>query len=452
MPRSELYLIASAALVAACNTTVTQPDVVKTTSVSGKAALQSQLAGAYGDFAEAYFGSGYSASFIGAQAQEGQVIASALFTDEMHETDYFTNHLQVDLRTADRDNLTVDDAYRLIQRARLSADQTYLNFTTYDPTNTGRLTVLNLSGFSYVLLAETYCSNVPISTADASGNITYGAPVGTDSLLHAAEAKFRQVLSLAAGDSAATGDATDIDYEVSRANVGLARALLDEGKYAAAAAAAANVPDGYSDMIERSSNSPGEENGVYYYTNIEVRYAVTSSEGGNGLPYPLGADPRIPVDTATATLTLGLDGVSNDSIQQAYPLYGSSGPLATAVEARLIEAEAAMQAGNGGLYIAKINDARSNWKLPALADPGGSAEVDTLFMERAYDLWLTGHRVGDLRRLMRQYGRTRTAVWPSGTYFKNNLQYGPQVAFPIPREEDNNPLYSDAGCKGGTVP
>jgi hypothetical protein len=203
--------------------------------------------------------------------------------------------------------------------------------------------------------------------------------------------------------------------------------LLGEGQYAAAAAAAANVPDGYADTIERSSNSPAEQNGVYYYTNIEVRYAVTSNEGGHGLPFTVGGDPRTPVDTLTADLTLGLDGVSFDSIQLAFPAYGSPGSLATAVEARLIEAEAAMHAGNGGLYIQKINAARAHWgSLSPLSDPGGSAEIDTLFTERAYDLWLTGHRIGDLRRLMRQYGRASTAVWPSGTYFKNNLQYGQQ--------------------------
>jgi hypothetical protein len=439
------------ALAGGCNTNVTQPDVVKATSVTGKAALQSQLAGAFGDFAEAYFGSGLSSSFIDGQAQEGQVIASALFTDEMHETDYFTNHLQVDLRTADRDNITVDDAYRLIQRARLSAEQTALNFTTYDPTNTGRLTVLNLDGFAFVLLAETFCANVPISSVDASGNITYGGPVGTDSLLHAAEAKFRQVISLSTSDLSATADTAGIATEVNRANVGLARALLDEGQYAAAGVAAGNVPDGFADTVERSSNSPAEQNGVYYYTNIEVRYAVTSNEGGVGLPFTISGDPRIVMGNPVST-TLGLDGVSTDSIQQLYPAYGSPGPLATAIEARLIEAEAAMQAGNSGLYLSKINGVRALYGLSALSDPGGTARVDTLFTERAYDLWLTGHRVGDLRRLMRQYGRAENTVWPSGTYFKNNLQYGNQVAFPIPREEDNNPKYTDAACKSGTVP
>ena len=446
-----LVLGAVVALSAGCNTTVTQPDVVKATTVTGKAALPSQLAGAYGDFAEAYLGSGLSNSFIYSQAQEGQVISTAMFTDEMHETDYFTNHLQVDLREADRDNITVDDTYRMVQRARLSSEQTSLNYTTYDPTNTGRLTVLNLAGFAYILLAETYCANVPVSSVDASGNITYGGPVVTDSLLHAAEAKFHQVLTLSTADLAATADTAGITTEVNRANVGLARALLDEGQYAAAAVAAGNVPDGFADTIERSSNSPAEQNGVFYYTNIEVRYAVTSNEGGNGLPFTISGDPRIVMGNPVST-TLGLDGVSTDSIQQLYPAYGSSGTLATAIEARMIEAEAAMQAGNGGLYLSKINGVRTLYGLSPISDPGGSARVDTLFTERAYDFWLTGHRVGDLRRLMRQYGRAENTVWPSGTYFKNNLQYGNQVAFPIPREEDNNPKYTDAGCKQGTVP
>jgi starch-binding outer membrane protein, SusD/RagB family len=291
-------------------------------------------------------------------------------------------------------------------------------------------------------------------------------------LLHAAEAKFNQVISLAPGDMNATGDATDIDYEVNRAYVGLARALLDEGKFAEAATAAHNVPDNYADSIERSANSPAEQNGVYYYTYQEVRYGISSREGGPhggdmlgaGLPFgesgtnPAGPDPRIPLGGVNFLTTVGLDDITLDTLQQKYPQYGSAGQLATGVEARLIEAEAALQTNNVGTYLAMLNAARTVFGLGALADPGSlDARVDTLFTERGYDLWLTGHRIGDLRRLVRPvnqggYGRAVSATWPSGAYFKAGIAYGNQLTLLIPRGEDNNPKYSDAGCHAGTVP
>ena len=68
-----------------------------------------------------------------------------------------------------------------------------------------------------------------------------------------------------------------------------------------------------------------------------------------------------------------------------------------------------------------------------------------LFRERAYDLYLTSHRLGDLRRLIRQYGRNAETVFPTGVY--NPLgaaagnSYGPDVNLPIPFEETNNPQY-----------
>jgi hypothetical protein len=80
--------------------------------------------------------------------------------------------------------------------------------------------------------------------------------------------------------------------------------------------------------------------------------------------------------------------------------------------------------------------------LPAAA--GTAAQVDQLFKERAYWLWLTGHRLGDMRRLVGQYGRDAETVYPSGQYHKGGDSYGTDIRFPIPLDEQNNPNY--AGC------
>ena len=58
-----------------------------------------------------------------------------------------------------------------------------------------------------------------------------------------------------------------------------------------------------------------------------------------------------------------------------------------------------------------------------------------------------GQRLSDLRRLVRQYGRTQDKVFPSGNFARNQTpsgQYGTQVAFPVQNTELTNPFFK--GC------
>jgi hypothetical protein len=129
--------------------------------------------------------------------------------------------------------------------------------------------------------------------------------------------------------------------------------------------------------------------------------------------------------------------------------------LADGVEARLIEAE--NQQRTGGDYLVTLNTLRAalptlitNAALPAAFSPpaiaalppmsrpaAASAEVDQVFRERAYWMFLTGHRLGDLRRLVRQYGRNAEAVFPTGAFHKGGA-YGVDVNYPVPFIETNN--------------
>jgi hypothetical protein len=152
-------------------------------------------------------------------------------------------------------------------------------------------------------------------------------------------------------------------------------------------------------------------------------------------------------------------------------------PLASGVEARLIEAEAALQAGDAATMMARLNSLRSQVvtllavlypdqkqtfpapgsggtvSLPALADPGAglsaadafTARRNLLFQERALWLFNTGHRLGDLRRLVRNYGLPSTSVFPTGPHFRG-ANYGNDVNYPLPFTENNNPDYNPAAC------
>ena len=85
-----------------------------------------------------------------------------------------------------------------------------------------------------------------------------------------------------------------------------------------------------------------------------------------------------------------------------------------------------------------------------LVDPvDPAARVDMMFRERAFWLYLTDHRMGDLRRLVTQYGRSASAVFPGGggaQYVVDGVPkggvFGNDVNLPIPSDELNNPKFT----------
>jgi hypothetical protein len=66
-----------------------------------------------------------------------------------------------------------------------------------------------------------------------------------------------------------------------------------------------------------------------------------------------------------------------------------------------------------------------------------------LYRERAFWLYLTASRMPDLRRLVRQYGRSQDTVFPTGPY-RDGLQFGTEVNFTAPVLEGPNTSYT--GC------
>ena len=92
-----------------------------------------------------------------------------------------------------------------------------------------------------------------------------------------------------------------------------------------------------------------------------------------------------------------------------------------------------------------LSGLRATVGLVPLEDPGTAAgRVTQLFRERAFWLWLTGHRLGDLRRLVRQYSRPADVVYPVGPYPGGPLRYGDQLDLPI--YEVNNSRYDPGAC------
>ena len=459
-----LTLVGVAVLVplASCNDPlrVGIPDIVQPGQLTGAAALPTVRAGVLGDFSIAYTGDHPD----GSGGSEGVIMYGGLLADEWMNSETFPTRIEVDARTIQVTNSDVDLWYRRMHQARNSAEKAAAQFAQFAPADPGHAEVLTLAGLTYVFLAETWCSGVTISHLNASGGITYGSPITTQQTLDTAIARF----------DAAIAATTDPDM-IAFATVGKARAELDGGNFAAAAALAANVPTTFVYLEEHSETTDRENNGVFNGNFPDQRYVVADQEGGNGFPFRSVWDRRTPFITPTDpisgdTLT-GFDGSTTLWTQQRVGNRKASITVATGVEARLIQAEAALRAGDtlaGGQFLAQLNEPRDSAKERGYFDPSPFTRADTttqpigvlpsltvadiaaaggavnlLFNERARWLWLTAHRLGDMRRLIRQYGRPANTVFPTGLYFKVNFAaYGNDVNFPIPITEKQNPNFT----------
>jgi hypothetical protein len=429
--------VGAAALgMAACSIdeilSVDDPDVASPGSLTGPAALPVLHAGAFSEFQVTYGGND------GAFSTEGWITLSGLLADEFESTETFTDRLDIDKRSMQLTNATMKDNYRDLHRARRAAEVSADAYEEFDPGVPQQSEVLSLAGYTYVMFGEYFCSGVPYSRQLPSGQAEFGEPTTTEETLDLAIARFQDALAIA--------EAAEAEDQANLARVGIGRALLNKGEYAAAAAAVADVPTAFEFLIEYSLNTSRQNNGLYDYVYNEQRWRVPNSEAGEGLPYRSDADPRVPwVDPGEA----GFDNESPIFYQAKYPEPDVDIVLASGIEARLIEAEAALAAGNYATAstgtLAILNALRADAEMtPLLAAASADAQEDQLFKERAYWLWLTGHRLGDLRRLVGQYGRGAESVYPSGAYHKGGDSYGTDIRFPIPQDEQNNPNY--AGC------
>jgi hypothetical protein len=316
-----------------------------------------------------------------------------------------------------------------LAQARALADLTSARYNTFDQGAEGHSEALSLSAYAYLLFAEQFCSGVPFSTLTDDG-VDFGQPQSRAEILAIALAKFDSALTFA------------LDHEnddlANLARVGRGRVLQNQGNFVQAAAAVSTVPTSFEYAIEGSSNSARQNNGIWNYTINFFGFSVPEREGVNGLNWRSANDPRVPwINTGE----VGFDGETPYFMQQEYPDKVSATVLASGIEARLIEAESALQVGNSATAFQILNTLRQSLGMSTLAAPGtAGARIDALFRERAFWLYLTAHRLGDMRRLIRQYGRSESTVFPVGDYHKGG-EYGSDVNFPVSSDERNNPNF-----------
>jgi len=443
-PARTVVALLSIAAVSACNVDrlldAKDKDTSPIGSINSAAGLPNARAGAISQFQVAWAGSAASSG----NANEGQINMTALLTDEYIDLETFPTRIAVDQRMTTPGNSSLRGLFLDLSQARVSTERAAGLYRQFDSTNVFRAEMLNLAGYSYLVFAEDYCSGVPFDSIATNGTVTYGQPLPTDSMYARAMADFAAALPIAAADSAANGDAKGIE-QLSLARMGQARVLLDEGQFAAAGTIAATVPLSFVYAMEGSSNSPREYNGVWYFTT-QLAFSVADLEGGNGLDFVSGADPRVPsLDIGGP----GFSGVGQDFInEEIYTGPTSNTPLASGLEAGLIVAEAQLRGGQTTAWSTTLNALRQTAFTSAippippdsttLASP--TLQVDVMFRERAFWLYLTAHRLSDMRRLIRQYGRNSESVFPTGL----DAVTGSSIEFPVSSDESNNPNFH--GC------
>ncbi len=410
---------------------VSDPDVIAPGDLETPAGLEARRLGALGDFYRTHAGA------------RPVVMAGGGMADEWESTRLIPAVSAVDLRALGEGNGISEDLFLQLQRARAALEETAQLLADADPTDPGIGQMLAFAGYTYVFLGETFCSGIPFSTFAVGEPPAFGAPETTAQVFERGVAGFERALPSA------------IDEQHGNlARVGLGRALLNLADSEGARGTVALVPTDfvrYTEYTERQLEVT--RNGIFDQHVASGAWSLADNQGANGLFFLSATDPRVPWIEAPNPSSPGVTYFQ----LLTYPSADVPVPLATGIEARLIEAEAALAAGDAGEMVAilqALRDYGSNslgldfsqidlaFSLP-IADQGSvDGNVDLLFQERGFWLFTTGHRLGDLRRLIRQYGRDPQSVFPTGV--SSVGPFGPDVNLPVSQVEANNPEFT--GC------
>lgn len=394
---------------------------------------------------------------------ESTWLFGGLLADEWGTASTFVQNDQVDKRQTGADNSTVTNAFRTLHRVRTAVNQALPLMRKWRSTETTKMAELYLArAFAEMQLALDFCNGIPMSDASApDGTILYGDPLSNDSVFKLAIVSADSGIALAtATDTQTVNILNALRVIKARSQQALARPLTLGADLAVAAATVAAVPTTFS--YNHTFSSTAGSNGIWGQPRSNRRYLVGDSLEGNSrnilvannIPFFSSKDPRLPanytVTNSGKDTTRSQDGLT---FSRTTDIYGELTSIAVAngLDARMIEAES--QLANGGAWLTTLNTLRGTARtlgtvnvpvMTNLADPGTStAQQDLLFREKAFWTFTRGQRLGDMRRLIRQYARAANTVFPEGTHYRGGT-YGTDVNLPVPQQELNNPKSN--GC------
>ena len=271
------------------------------------------------------------------------------------------------------------------------------------------------AGFSLVLLGEGMCTAAVNLSSELSSTQLFG------------EAKVRFDSAVTAATAA--NDAATLNLAL----LGRARTLLNLTQTAAAGTDAARIPATFVANTGTDNVSLRRQNFAFLSINQNQFNTVDVSFRGvtvNGSP-----DPRVAV---TNTGRTGTAQGSQVWTADKYPVLTTPMPIARYAEAQLIVAEAKQTIGDLDGAALAINAVRATRSGVPPYDATGqtSAQVlATIIEDRRRELFLEGHRLGDIRRYTLPLSPAAGTPYPGG-----GGEYGAQSCFPLPDvERVNNP-------------
>ena len=397
----------------------------------------------------------------------------SVYTDETRNHGSFFEEGLYDQRRLQPDNGTLSTFhYAPLMRARWLADSLTARIRTiYGDSATHDVRVARgyaMAGFDLVVLGEYFCE-VPVP---APGE-RYGPLIKPDSLFGLAMARFDSAIKIAAAAKAASAKITSgpslalaqrlvlgADSVRNFALVAKARAALNRGDKALAIATAQQVTSmgGATEFEYRMSYNDNTA------LNLVNRFQPDFS-GGAGVtirsvtgtrfiglddarvPHPINATTGAPLPEAATggNWVVPNAGASfssfNNTKTGADFTAGTSIRVASMLEARYIIAEAGGAAGTnlGGVSnIAFVESRRTAFSSSTTPNAVTAANYSASLMEqRSRDFFLDGHRMGDLRR----YLKNGTDLWEKGAMYGGTTTFNDQTCWPINvAEVTNNPF------------
>ena len=357
-------------------------------------------------------------------------------TDELFNRAVFVEEGQIDRRDLYSDMTYINAfLYGPMQRARFLGEDATRRLKLIIPDSaTSDIRVarsLAFAGYSYVILGEMMCTT-PIDLS---------APKSSEEMFADAIARFQEAITVATAAKTRYQAASPVpaalvlgaDSVKNFALVGAARAALNRNDKVAAIAFASQVPADFVYRLYYTDNTTGQRNRTY------ERLTVGSNAFLINTPFfAMAGDPRVPRIAGTT----GRGGTplspSAYSTFNNTPAGADFAPvmtfrIASGLEARYVIAEAQ---GPTAATLTFVNERRAAGLQPpvTLADAALMAELRD---QRSRDMYLDGHRLGDLRRYLKYYN---IDLFPTGAYpgSTSGAIYNASITcWPLPTNEIN---------------
>ncbi len=419
---------------------VTDPDIINPSDVLSAEAAVAVANGVIATF-KTITGGGESTWMFG-----------GLLVDEWSTSSTFIQNDETDQRVIHEDNSTITGELRNLYRTRTRANEAITALNKSRPDLRSTIAEMYLArGFAEMQLASDFCNGIPIGDGNAIPAVD-GTPLSTTQVFTVAAASLDSAMNF----SGATDAQSVLINRAAR--IARARVALALGDFTLPATLVAGIPTTYA--YQHTFSVATSTNTLWGQGLSSRRYSVGDSVEGNkrdilvanALPFASAKDPRIPTVIPVSGSINGQDGLT---YTRTTTLWGqvTAVDVANGADARMIEAEVALKGGNTAQWLSILNAIRAAppklgdiqpAAMAALTDPGTDfARVSLQFREKAFWTFGRGERLGDMRRLIKQYGRTELNTFPQGVHYKGG-NYGKDVNLPIVTDERTNPNFK--GC------